>query len=45
MGRKAAKELLHIHGWLRRVGQIVERGKDAYLADPACGRSTGAIAT
>src|SRR4051812_46741788 len=34
MDRKAAKELLHIHGWLRRVGQIVERGKDAYLADP-----------
>ncbi|MDD2818115.1 MAG: DUF86 domain-containing protein [Candidatus Nanopelagicales bacterium] len=33
MERKAAKELLHIQGWLQRVGEIVERGKDAYLAD------------
>ena len=33
MDRKAAKELLHIEGWLDRVGEIVSRGKDAYLAD------------
>ena len=33
MDRKAAKELLHIKGWLERVDEIVERGKDAYLAD------------
>jgi uncharacterized protein with HEPN domain len=33
MERKAAKELLHIQNWLDRVDQIVERGKDAYLAD------------
>src|SRR5665811_1501117 len=33
MDRKAAKELLHIRGWLDRVDEIVERGKDAYLAD------------
>ena len=33
MNRKAAKELLHIHGWLNRVDEIVERGKDAYLSD------------
>lgn len=33
MDRKAAKELLHTHTWLRRVDQIVGRGKDAYLAD------------
>jgi hypothetical protein len=33
MDRKAAKELLHIEGWLDRSAQIVERGKDAYLAD------------
>ena len=33
MERKAAKELIHMHGWLDRVDQIVERGKDAYLAD------------
>ncbi len=32
MDRKAAKELLHIKGWLKRVDEIVERGKDAYLA-------------
>lgn len=30
---RAAKELLHIQGWLARVDEIVERGKDAYLAD------------
>jgi uncharacterized protein with HEPN domain len=33
MDRKAAKELLHVQGWLERVGEIVQRGKDAYLAD------------
>lgn len=33
MDRKAAKELLHIRGWLQRVGEIVARGMDAYLAD------------
>ncbi len=33
MDRKAAKELLHIKAWLKRVAGIVERGKDAYLAD------------
>jgi uncharacterized protein with HEPN domain len=33
MDRKAAKELLHIKGWLERVDEIVERGKVAYLAD------------
>ncbi len=33
MDRAAAKELLHIDGWLERSAQIVERGKDAYLAD------------
>lgn len=33
MERKAAKELVHIQGWLDRVDEIVERGKDAYLAD------------
>ena len=33
MERKAAKELLHIEAWLRRVDQIVDRGKHAYLAD------------
>ena len=33
MDRAAAKELLHIEGWLDRSAQIVERGKDAYLAD------------
>lgn len=30
---KPAKELLHIQSWLRRVDQIVRRGKEAYLAD------------
>src|SRR5450756_1202961 len=33
MDRKAAKELLHIDGWLDRSAEIVARGKDAYLAD------------
>ncbi|WP_182378994.1 HepT-like ribonuclease domain-containing protein [Nocardioides sp. WS12] len=33
MERKATKELLHIQGWLDRVDEIVERGKDIYLAD------------
>lgn len=33
MDRKAAKELLHIEGWLERVDEIIQRGTDAYLAD------------
>ena len=33
MSRKAAKELLHIQGWLERVEEIIQRGKEAYLAD------------
>ncbi len=33
MDHKAAKELLHIQGWLERVEEIVKRGKDAYLTD------------
>lgn len=33
MERKAAKELLHIQGWLNRVEEVVERGKDTYLID------------
>ena len=33
MERRAAKELLHIRGWLDRVDEVVERGRDAYLAD------------
>lgn len=36
MERRAAKELLHIQGWLDRVDEIVERGKDAYLATTCC---------
>lgn len=32
-GRKVAKDLLHIDGWLDRAAEIVERGQDAYLAD------------
>ena len=28
-----AKELLHIEGWLERVDEIVERGKEAYIGD------------
>ena len=30
--RKAAKELLHIQGWLDRVEEIVDRGKKPTLA-------------
>lgn len=33
MDRKAAKELLHIQGWLERVNEIVQRGETAHLAD------------
>lgn len=33
MDRCAAKELLHIRDWLLRADEIVERGKDRYLAD------------
>lgn len=33
MERTAAKELIHIQAWLDRVDDVVERGKDAYLAD------------
>jgi hypothetical protein len=38
MDRAAAKELLHVDGWLDRSAQIVERGKNAYLADDLCRR-------
>ncbi len=31
--RRAAKELLHIRGWLERVDEIVDKGGAAYLAD------------
>jgi len=33
MDRRAAKELLHIQGWLGRIDDIVARGKNTYLAD------------
>lgn len=33
MDRRAAKELMHIDGWFRRVAEIVARGNDAYLGD------------
>lgn len=33
MDRRAAKELLHVRAWLERVGDVVARGKVAYLAD------------
>jgi hypothetical protein len=33
MERKAAKDLLHIKGWLDRVDEIVARGRETYLAD------------
>ena len=33
MDRRAAKVLLHIRDWLLRADEIVERGKDRYLAD------------
>jgi hypothetical protein len=34
MDRRAAKKLIHIEGWLERVGEFIQRGKEAYLADP-----------
>jgi hypothetical protein len=33
MDRRAAKERLHIRDWLLRAEEVVERGKDRYLAD------------
>lgn len=33
MDRKAAKELLHIQGWLKRVDEILAKGRAAYLED------------
>lgn len=33
MDRRAAKELMHIDGWLDRSAEIVARGKDDYVAD------------
>jgi uncharacterized protein with HEPN domain len=30
---RSAKELLHVKSWLDRVDEIIDRGKDAYLAD------------
>ncbi|MGC4151472.1 MAG: DUF86 domain-containing protein [Propionicimonas sp.] len=33
MDRKAAKELLHIQGWLERVEEILAKGEEAYLDD------------
>lgn len=33
MDRRAAKELLHIEGWLSRVDEIVQRGRASYLKD------------
>lgn len=33
MDRRTAKELLHVEGWLARVGEIVARGKEAYVVD------------
>lgn len=33
MNSQAAKELLHIHGWLTRMAEIVRRGEAAYLDD------------
>lgn len=33
MDRKAAKELLHIQGWMERVDEIVRRGRDDYLTN------------
>lgn len=33
MDRKAAKELVHVRGWLERVDEVTQRGKQAYLAD------------
>lgn len=50
MGRKVAKELIHIQGWLNRVDEVVERGKTPTspttccrgrrLADDEAGRGT-----
>lgn len=34
MDRKAAKELVHIRGWLDRADDISSQGKDSYLAGP-----------
>lgn len=34
MDMRLAKELLHIRDWLDRAQEIVERGRDAYLAEP-----------
>lgn len=33
MDHRAAKELAHIEGWLLRVREITDRGRDAYLTD------------
>ena len=33
MDRKAVKELVHIRGWLERVDEITQRGKETYLAN------------
>ena len=33
MDRRAAKELLHIRGWLERVYEMIQRGKEAYFTD------------
>jgi len=33
MERRAAKELLHIQSWLERVDELVECGRERYLAD------------
>ena len=33
MEHKSAKELLHIRGWLERVDEIIDREKEANLAD------------
>jgi hypothetical protein len=33
MDRRAAKEIVHIAGWLDQVGRVVETGRDAYLSD------------
>lgn len=33
MDRRAAKELLHIQGWLERVDEILAKGTDALLQE------------
>ena len=38
MDRKAAKEVLHLRGWLERVEWIIERGKDTIWATTPCKR-------